>query len=201
MLIEGDGDEFWLAGPGGISLHSFGSAGEGPEGEIPLDAAALARLVPEGADDGVEGASAALVGAGLASTATSTVTGWSQYVDLHEDQQRIALVHASANYASAAVMAAALEEAWPEVPMQGLVVTRYGHAVPTARIEVIEASHPVPDAAGKRPRRDAAAAGAGPGCGGGGGLRAGMAGRGSQGPGGSGSGVLSPPSHGEGGGA
>ncbi len=47
---------------------------------------------------------------------------------------------------SAAVMAAALEGAWPDVPMQGVVVTRYGHAVPTQRIEVIEASHPVPDA-------------------------------------------------------
>ncbi|MBP0443717.1 glycerate kinase [Roseomonas sp. SSH11] len=51
---------------------------------------------------------------------------------------------------SSAVMAAALEAAWPEVPMQGLVVTRYGHAVPTARIEVVEASHPVPDAAGEK---------------------------------------------------
>jgi glycerate-2-kinase len=50
---------------------------------------------------------------------------------------------------SAAVMTAALEAAWPEVPMTGLVVTRYGHAVPTARIEVVEASHPVPDAAGE----------------------------------------------------
>lgn len=47
---------------------------------------------------------------------------------------------------SAAVMAAAVEAAWPQVPLQGLVVTRYGHAVPTSRIEVIEASHPVPDA-------------------------------------------------------
>ncbi|HEX4173130.1 MAG TPA: glycerate kinase, partial [Acetobacteraceae bacterium] len=46
---------------------------------------------------------------------------------------------------SAAVMAAALEDAWPDVPMQGTVVTRYGHHVPTRRIEVIEASHPVPD--------------------------------------------------------
>jgi glycerate-2-kinase len=33
--------------------------------------------------------------------------------------------------------------------MEGLVVTRYGHAAPTARIEVVEASHPVPDAAGE----------------------------------------------------
>jgi glycerate 2-kinase len=47
---------------------------------------------------------------------------------------------------SAAVMAAALEDAWPDVPLEGTVVTRHGHAVPTRRIEVIEASHPVPDA-------------------------------------------------------
>ena len=47
---------------------------------------------------------------------------------------------------SAAVMAAALEAAWPEVALSGVVVTRYGHAVPTQAIEVIEASHPVPDA-------------------------------------------------------
>jgi hydroxypyruvate reductase len=47
---------------------------------------------------------------------------------------------------SAAVMAAALEDAWPDVPLAGLVVTRYGHAVPTRHIEVMEASHPVPDA-------------------------------------------------------
>jgi len=47
---------------------------------------------------------------------------------------------------SAALMAAALEQAWPDVPLTGVVVTRYGHAVPTRRIEVIEAAHPVPDA-------------------------------------------------------
>ncbi len=46
---------------------------------------------------------------------------------------------------SAAVMAAALEAAWPDVDMSGVVVTRYGHAVPTSRIAVIEANHPVPD--------------------------------------------------------
>ena len=49
---------------------------------------------------------------------------------------------------SAAVMAAALEDAWPEVPLSGLVVTRYAHGYPTRRIAVLEASHPVPDAAG-----------------------------------------------------
>jgi len=54
---------------------------------------------------------------------------------------------------SAAVMAAALEDAWPDVPLQGTVVTRYGHSVPTERIEVIEASHPVPDANSERGAR------------------------------------------------
>ncbi len=47
---------------------------------------------------------------------------------------------------SAAVMAAALEDAWPDLPLDGVVITRYGHAVPTRKIKVIEASHPVPDA-------------------------------------------------------
>ncbi len=48
---------------------------------------------------------------------------------------------------AAASMARAFEAAWPH-PLEGLVVTRYGHAVPTDRIEVVEAAHPVPDAAG-----------------------------------------------------
>ena len=51
---------------------------------------------------------------------------------------------------SAALMAAALEEAWPDVDLQGVVVTRYGQAVPTSRIKVIEAAHPVPDANSER---------------------------------------------------
>ena len=51
---------------------------------------------------------------------------------------------------SAALMAAALEAAWPQVPLEGLVVTRYGHAVPTRPIEVLEAAHPVPDANSER---------------------------------------------------
>ena len=45
-------------------------------------------------------------------------------------------------------MAKAVEEHWPG-PLEGLVVTRYGHAVPCARIEIVEAAHPVPDAAGQ----------------------------------------------------
>jgi len=46
---------------------------------------------------------------------------------------------------AAGAMAAALEAAWPEVELSGVVVTRYGQAVPTTRIRVLEAAHPVPD--------------------------------------------------------
>jgi hydroxypyruvate reductase len=48
---------------------------------------------------------------------------------------------------AAAAMARAVEAHWPG-ELAGLVVTRYGHGVPTQRIEVLEAAHPVPDAAG-----------------------------------------------------
>jgi glycerate 2-kinase len=46
-----------------------------------------------------------------------------------------------------AQMAAALESCW-DGPIEGLVVTRYGFTAPCERIEIIEASHPVPDDAG-----------------------------------------------------
>ena len=48
---------------------------------------------------------------------------------------------------ASAAMAAAFEAVW-EDPLEGLVVTRYDHAVPCERIEIVEASHPVPDQAG-----------------------------------------------------
>ncbi|PDT29945.1 glycerate kinase [Rhizobium sp. L9] len=47
----------------------------------------------------------------------------------------------------AAQMARALESAWAG-PIEGLVVTRYGYGCETRFIEIIEAAHPVPDAAG-----------------------------------------------------
>ncbi|EKE45548.1 putative glycerate kinase [Oceaniovalibus guishaninsula JLT2003] len=47
----------------------------------------------------------------------------------------------------AAQMAAAFEALW-DGPLTGVVATRHGHAVPTDRIRVIEAAHPVPDVAG-----------------------------------------------------
>ncbi|MGO9037677.1 MAG: glycerate kinase [Steroidobacteraceae bacterium] len=58
------------------------------------------------------------------------------------------LIVIGAGKASAA-MARAVEQHWPG-PLSGLVVTRYGHAVPCARIEIVEAAHPVPDEAGHR---------------------------------------------------
>src|SRR5580698_4480715 len=56
------------------------------------------------------------------------------------------LIVVGAGKASAA-MARAVEQHWPG-PLCGLVVTRYGYAVPCERIEIVEAAHPVPDAAG-----------------------------------------------------
>src|SRR5262245_21987142 len=53
---------------------------------------------------------------------------------------------------ASAAMARALERMWPG-ELSGLIVTRYGHAVPTERIEIIEAAHPVPDAAGEAAAR------------------------------------------------
>lgn len=47
----------------------------------------------------------------------------------------------------AAQMAAAFESLWGE-PTEGVVVTRYGYACETRNVKVLEASHPVPDAAG-----------------------------------------------------
>jgi hydroxypyruvate reductase len=56
------------------------------------------------------------------------------------------LIVVGAGKASAS-MARAVELHWPG-PLSGLVVTRYGYAVPCEHIEIVEAAHPVPDAAG-----------------------------------------------------
>jgi hydroxypyruvate reductase len=63
-------------------------------------------------------------------------------------QPRGRLVVIGAGKASAA-MARAVERAWPG-RLEGLVVTRYGYAVPCERIEIVEAAHPVPDVAGEQ---------------------------------------------------
>src|SRR5260370_6163110 len=48
---------------------------------------------------------------------------------------------------ASAAMARAVEDNWPG-ELSGLVVTRYGYGVPCDHIEIVEAAHPVPDAAG-----------------------------------------------------
>lgn len=56
---------------------------------------------------------------------------------------------------AAASMASAVEKAWPDgAPLSGLVVTRYAHGLPLARIRCLEAGHPVPDAAGEQAARE-----------------------------------------------
>ncbi|THC46347.1 glycerate kinase [Massilia sp. Mn16-1_5] len=62
------------------------------------------------------------------------------------DAPRGRLIVIGAGKASAE-MARAVERNWPG-PLEGLVVTRYGYAVPCERIEIVEAAHPVPDQAG-----------------------------------------------------
>lgn len=47
---------------------------------------------------------------------------------------------------ASARMAEAVEQVWG--PCEGLVITRYGHGRPCRGIEIVEAAHPVPDAAG-----------------------------------------------------
>jgi len=53
---------------------------------------------------------------------------------------------------ASAAMAQGFEQHWKGDPaaLSGLVVTRYDYAVPCQRIEIVEAAHPVPDAAGER---------------------------------------------------
>ncbi len=54
-----------------------------------------------------------------------------------------------------ASMALALERHWPaDAPLDGIVITRYAHGLPTQRIRVVEAGHPVPDAAGEAAARE-----------------------------------------------
>lgn len=54
---------------------------------------------------------------------------------------------------ASARMARAFEEAW-DAPVEGLVITRYGHSVPTRHVTIVEAAHPVPDEAGLKATRD-----------------------------------------------
>ncbi|CAE7205103.1 ttuD [Symbiodinium microadriaticum] len=67
-----------------------------------------------------------------------------------------------------ASMAQAVEMAWPDENLTGLVIVPTGYGLPTNKIEIVEASHPIPDQAGADAAQrilnmaDAFAAGAGP---------------------------------------
>src|SRR6266513_5703422 len=51
---------------------------------------------------------------------------------------------------AAASMALVVEQNWPRnAPLEGLVITRYRHGLPTRRVKVVEAGHPVPDETGE----------------------------------------------------
>ena len=54
---------------------------------------------------------------------------------------------------AAAAMAAATEKHW-RGDLSGIAITRYGHGVPTKRVRVVEAGHPVPDKAGESAARE-----------------------------------------------
>jgi hydroxypyruvate reductase len=54
---------------------------------------------------------------------------------------------------AAASMALAVERHYPD-DVEGIAITRYGHGLPTQRIRVVEAGHPVPDEAGEKAARE-----------------------------------------------
>ena len=54
---------------------------------------------------------------------------------------------------AAASMALAAEKNWSS-NLEGIAITRYGHVLPTRRIRVVEAGHPVPDEAGEAAARE-----------------------------------------------
>lgn len=60
---------------------------------------------------------------------------------------------------ASAAMAVAIERVWPaSAPLDGIVVTRYGHGLPTHTIQIVEAGHPIPDENGENAAREILAA-------------------------------------------
>jgi hydroxypyruvate reductase len=56
---------------------------------------------------------------------------------------------------AAGAMARAVDQHWPAgAPLEGVVITRYGHSAPSGRIRVVEAGHPVPDEHGEEAARE-----------------------------------------------
>jgi hydroxypyruvate reductase len=80
-----------------------------------------------------------------------------QIVALHLPSPPKGRTYVAAAGKAAASMAAAVESRW-KGPLEGIAITRYGHGVPTKRIRVVEAGHPVPDKAGESAAREILAA-------------------------------------------
>lgn len=70
-----------------------------------------------------------------------------QVLEAHLPRDRSGRVIVIGAGKAAAAMAQVVERCW-QGEVRGLVVTRYGHGAPCEKIEVVEAAHPVPDAAG-----------------------------------------------------
>ena len=83
----------------------------------------------------------------------AVVPGWLRRICESGVKGRVLVVGAGK---ASAYMARVIEDNWTEVTglplshLEGMVVTRYDHGVPCQRIEIVEASHPVPDEAGLR---------------------------------------------------
>ncbi len=88
---------------------------------------------------------ALLIGAFHSAVAAVQAAGVLPQYLLPPSQDRLIVVGAGK---AAAAMAVCVEAQRPDTPISGLVITRHGHALPTQHIEVIEAGHPLPDAAG-----------------------------------------------------
>ena len=71
-----------------------------------------------------------------------------QVLEAHLPKDRSGRVIVIGAGKAAAAMAQVVERCW-QGEVSGLVVTRYGHGAPCEKIEVVEAAHPVPDAAGQ----------------------------------------------------
>lgn len=77
-----------------------------------VDALTLTGLVPDDLEEGAEAASTTLAATGLAAALPTVASGWTDWSDLHEDQQRLGLVHAAGNYAATAMVALSLVQRW-----------------------------------------------------------------------------------------
>lgn len=77
-----------------------------------IDALSLAGLVPDHLTDGADAAATGLAAAGVATALPTFASGWTDWADLHEDQQRLGLVHGASNYAATGMFAASLVQRW-----------------------------------------------------------------------------------------